>query len=70
MTEPILHSFPAVTRGEKRRHRQKKQEEMWKQPETLHLDMLCHTFDINNSGVIECDDQLCDLQFVTHNITA
>ena len=43
---------------------------MWKQPETLHLDMLCHTFDINNSGVIECDDQLCDLQFVTHNLTA
>ena len=70
MTEPILHSFPADTPGEKRRQRQKKQEEMWKQPETLHLDMLCHTFDNNNSGVIECDDQLCDLQFVTHNLTA
>ena len=65
-----LYSFPAVTRNEKKRQREKKQQEMWKKPETLHLDLMCHTFDLDNTGVLECDDQLCDVQFVTHNLTA
>ena len=41
MAEPAMYSFPAITRQEKRKQRQKKQEKMWKQPETLHLDMIC-----------------------------
>ena len=39
---------------------------MWLQPEMLHLDILCPTFDINSSGVIECYD---DIEFVTQNLT-
>ena len=70
MAEPAMYSFPAITRQEKRKQRQKKQEKMWKQPETLHLDMICHTSDIDNSCVLEYEDQLCDLQFVTHNLAA
>ena len=48
-----LYSFPAVTRNEKKRQREKKQQKMWKKPETLHLDLMCHTFDLDNTGVLE-----------------
>ena len=48
-----------------KRQREKKQQEMWKKLEALHLDLMCHTFDLDNTGVLECDDQLCDVQFVT-----
>ena len=52
MAEPrVMYSFPAITRQEKRKQREQKQEQMWKHPETLHLDMMCHTNDIDNSGV-------------------
>ena len=64
-----LYSFPAATRNEKKRQREKKQQEMWKKPETLHLDLMCHTFDLNNTCVLECDDQLCNVQFVTPRIS-
>ena len=71
MAEPrVMYIFPAITRQEKRKQREKKQEQMWKHPETLHLDMMCHTNDIDNSGVLEYEDELCGLLFVTHNLAA
>ena len=58
-----LFSFPVVTRNEKKRQREKKQQEMREKPVMLHVDLMCHTFDLDNTSVLECDDQLCDMQF-------